>query len=804
MILFAAVLGVLFSFSAQAQVSDAIGVRVMKNPNHYSPARWYEWMGLKGSPQSLVIDGYEAVQDGNSIYVGAANCVNLDDSKADCSKNDFLYTNIYVISLSEEASAASQQVFDQFLNNFRFNINVPGLGNCSETTAQQCLSDADCGAGEYCLSEKAKITRDTKRMSDLQDIDKDLEFYYQTHKYCQLSPTKKPCVSDSGCSLSEGKCVNHYPFLDQGTYIRSMASSSWGSWQTVFGATLQNPLPEDPINKMASCKNPYDSITCWNPKELTYICPKGSYVYQYQSIGGSKVRLGADLEYIKDNLWIQGDDMSKFSLTNNCQIEFDTNGEISTTTEQYIKSNKDLCGDGLIGPNEVCDTAPRNYCDVLGQHDWYKEPQLQECASDCQSWVTPSPPITADTCGGYCGDSKVQADQGEICDLAAYPSKPNYPGQSSLNRQYDCDAATCRPTGGFCGDGSIQTANGEACEESTYATPKPKNSASNKQYACGRIGDVYIEKVAGGTPSAGSDIACLAARGGWCGDGKVQSQYGENCEQSDLKQCTVTKGANTYSGVEGKTCNNCVLSEWEACHTNEDCGDGKITGSEVCEVASNGTISWQGEQPTCAQQGWGTSGKVSCESKTCQYYGGGCDNGALSKGDIRIKLIWDTPHNLDFDSRLIIPDGKEGKVGYWDGDGEIEGSIFSDPFAYYAWDSKPTGCFDTSCHENDPEIITITTQNNGAYYSGWYKFYVNSYTECEGGDGSEGGMFSGSGAKVEIYVWDPNSPKNAKLDRTIYVSQAQPSGNSSSCNWYVFSMNNSYIHTENKLQTSVQ
>lgn len=53
--------------------SDVIAVRVMPNPGHYDIARWYENQGFSGAPQELIIDGYEAIRDGRTVYVSAAN-----------------------------------------------------------------------------------------------------------------------------------------------------------------------------------------------------------------------------------------------------------------------------------------------------------------------------------------------------------------------------------------------------------------------------------------------------------------------------------------------------------------------------------------------------------------------------------------------------------------------------------------------------------------------------------------------------------------------------------------------------------
>ncbi|MBI4812446.1 hypothetical protein HY798_03350, partial [Candidatus Falkowbacteria bacterium] len=55
--------------AASSGQADAIAIRVIPNYSHYSPSRWYSQQGFTGSPQSLTVDGYEAVRDGRTVYV---------------------------------------------------------------------------------------------------------------------------------------------------------------------------------------------------------------------------------------------------------------------------------------------------------------------------------------------------------------------------------------------------------------------------------------------------------------------------------------------------------------------------------------------------------------------------------------------------------------------------------------------------------------------------------------------------------------------------------------------------------------
>lgn len=56
--------------------ADVIGIRIYSNLAHLSPIDWYQKnIDVKGSPVSTEIDGYQAIQDGRTIYAAAANVV---------------------------------------------------------------------------------------------------------------------------------------------------------------------------------------------------------------------------------------------------------------------------------------------------------------------------------------------------------------------------------------------------------------------------------------------------------------------------------------------------------------------------------------------------------------------------------------------------------------------------------------------------------------------------------------------------------------------------------------------------------
>lgn len=298
--------------SSQAQTSlstdaaDAIAVRVIPNPNHYSISRWYEAQGFQGSPQALIVDGYEAIRDGRTVYVNAAN---VDTNSR------IIYTNIYLISYNQNPAPKTVDILGQIVAHWKFNGNIAENTNpapsCS-ISATSCNLDADCAADQYCATSsagvassscllkspknclvdtdcpntlfcnsiKSRITRDIKRIGQLEEL-KEALFNFKTHN-------------------------NYYPRLSSGTYLANNSLSVWPSWtQSLLSevAVSQNFL--DPINRLGSCFG-YDAKTCWNPdlKKFIYnptggtlILPSGSYAFAYSAdSNGSNYNLCAVME----------------------------------------------------------------------------------------------------------------------------------------------------------------------------------------------------------------------------------------------------------------------------------------------------------------------------------------------------------------------------------------------------------------------------------------------------------------------------------------------------------------------------
>jgi hypothetical protein len=248
---------------AQEGSPDAIAIRVISNPEHFSALRWYREQGFSGSPQSLLVDGYEAVRDGRTVYVDAGNVVGNE-----------LHTNIYIISYNQEAESATVDIFGKILSGWKFNTNfvegetIAGApSECSQDATIQCISDVDCLGKGFCNSAKSQITRDTIRLARMTDIDSLLLEYSQERGY--------------------------YPILSAGTYLPHITISVWPSWQKLLAQELRSVLPIDPINKLDDCGGSnFHPITCWDESSKSFAWPNeiknatlpaNNYVFLYQS-----------------------------------------------------------------------------------------------------------------------------------------------------------------------------------------------------------------------------------------------------------------------------------------------------------------------------------------------------------------------------------------------------------------------------------------------------------------------------------------------------------------------------------------
>ncbi len=301
-------------FTVENSGGDAIGVKIMENPQRLPPLLWYNQnVSNPASPSYFAIDNYYALRDGRTVYVGAPN-VNVSNYK--------ISSYIYIFSYNEGASSETVDIFNQLLNNLKFNFNINNL------------------------TEKKEIQRDLLRIYDIDEIKNSLADYYNL--------------------------VRNYPRLGSGTYIPGETYTKWPSWQYTLSNELGQSLPVDPINRFnGSCSDCPDNPnqpdyqcngTCYNPTIGDFTHPNGSHVYKYYTpqndlCAGQAYSLSANLEYQQPtdtNPVVWGGE-------ENITIKKD---DSSSPYNYELLQGMGECGNGILDPCEECECVGTKYpCD---------------------------------------------------------------------------------------------------------------------------------------------------------------------------------------------------------------------------------------------------------------------------------------------------------------------------------------------------------------------------------------------------------------------------------------------------------
>ncbi|MCR4311688.1 MAG: hypothetical protein NUV56_00220, partial [Candidatus Uhrbacteria bacterium] len=605
---------------------DAIGVRVGSNSEYLSPMAWYEAQDFTGSPKEITVDGFPAIEDGRTVYVGAAN----DNGTA-------VYPNIYVISYNENASQDTIDVYDMMLDNLEFAINVDDNRFCyasgaivtdSSGNPSDCSSDLDCtlSAAQTCGSDKLKLSRDMTRLGDLNDIALALDLYGDENGACS-DTTSQSCSDDDDCPTDE-TCEPLVPTLPSGTFVASIASSAWSSWEDIFGGALDgSDVAADPLNAYSSCGSgtyaSYDADTCVNQTTGAYVCPEDSYVYHYRSVGAESYELNATIEYAATPWYgdVDGDTTDAYDLAVDLAGAGFCDGDVYGTST--------TCGDGVIGGTEQCEIGDTDSvsCGIV---------ETYNCADLIATTCLGLDDTTS--CTSRSATSCVQDSSGAFyCAALASPfSSTAYPSCS------DFDATSCTDATHICalidqGDsvGTMSATCLDDCSDYQTETEAEADGASCESFDCGNGVVEGTETCDDGNLNGrygycGTD--CTYASGSYCGDGEVSGSEACDCGDAvlqalsdsgdiaasltmlsarpyggDARGCAGTNGE--YGGDENTTCS------WDCSGPADYCGDDEITDGELCD---GNTSSWEGA--LC--QGGTDDGEAceinsDCESEVC-------------------------------------------------------------------------------------------------------------------------------------------------------------------------------------------
>lgn len=587
--------------------------RVMPNTGHLSVKEWYKekFPGDAVGTMSTV-DGYEAMRVGNTTYISAANI-----------SGSSIYTNIYIIAYSLGANAQTKNIYDQLVANFQLNTNS-GFSTtndnnlCSPTdpddgVVRVCSTNFDCPSGTICRSKSLKLRRDVKRLTDLLPIKKYLEQYGSAHMACSGN-AQISCTSTGGQCGALGPCVNYYPQLNAGTFVRGQSNSKWPlSWQQTLSTDLKQTLPVDPINKFSVCPiSGSDPETCWKEATREFRCAANSNIYGYKLEDlGKDYQLYSNFEYdaVSSGFGTFVASLPRTGLYNGPEpILSGVNnlGNISTTLDSYCTGSPTLpgsntCGNGQVEPaTEECDGGFRdNQCDfAFGNQNWWNE-QVTGCnppgtPNECHWYV---PTLTREMCGGYCGDTRIQASY-ENCDSTATPivtSMFHCPittaGTYGVSNVCNSSCNMVCPDGlpaAKCGDG-VWTPGREACD----STGSPNGLSG---WDCPNNGNLSCNPP---SPSVSScNMRCDNGTNpyfGFCGDGIVQWVCSNNRSLACVNdgEC----GSGTCVQVE-----SCDYADYDTPLPSAAFGDHRYTCSPSCTFDNQPYCGDSIIQPTYREQ----------------------------------------------------------------------------------------------------------------------------------------------------------------------------------------------------------
>jgi cysteine-rich repeat protein len=666
-----AVIGILrqylLTFDVPSLKSDGVGIRVATNPLHLTPAAWYASRGFRGKPDATTIDGYEAVKDGTTWYVGAVNTADATGAP--------VYSQIYIVSFNPDAKPETINIANQLVANFALNANIQGgASNACEyavpdgshsagelyrgTSGQlvRCTADWECVANNpnlSCASFKAKMQRDSKRIVDFQFMSTSLED-------------------------AKGR-TGSYPKLNSGSFIPTLSTSRWPSWSQELQSETGVQFPSDPVNRFltcgacsdngapcqdtsecnqgATCQPPatdahVEPSTCWNSTASRYICPRlnpavpesASRLYQYRAVnGGDRYELSTELEGANYTRYVPPL-LSEIKHCSNvdsaCRFDTDcdvhlgaviTHGTCNGTggiwryagvcdSSTVYGSGGGVCGDGVISSTELCELGDTNpvACTTASGAAGTK---LQIC-NDCHGWI--DGPATTCVANVACGNGRV--DAGESCDDGA------------LNGTYGHCNRTCSGYDAFCGDGRLSP--GEHCD----------NGGDNGSY-CRSSCD-----------SATSCNLSCSGPGPRCGDGHVDEGF-EDCDGNSQQTpsaicvggtnasntcttdadcpgstCGTTPATASCAGVTARRCSN---DRTEVCTSDADCGTA-LTGEPARRCITYPTArtracnDYGSTAPTtqwCRWNSWGSCQPVGYCGDGHVDPGEECDDGNTNNND---------------------------------------------------------------------------------------------------------------------------------------------------------------------------
>lgn len=246
------------------------------------------------------------------------------------------------------------------------------------------------------------------------------------------------------------------------------------------------------------------------------------------------------------------------------------------------------CGDGLL---EKADIDNGEECDA-GENNRPADSQERDvCSTECKRL-------------NYCGDGKIQ--DGEACDDRNSADGDGCSSQCQVEAGWTCvysgGKSACSPLA--CGNGVVEPEYGEACDDGGRVSGDgcSANCRIESGWNCTQKDET------------GKSV-CVQT----CGNGVVESEYGETCDDGNT-----ASGDGCSSACKAEAGYNCVVakdSQRSTCYARL-CGDGYVAGSEECDDGN-------------AKDGDGCSS--SCKREPgyhCPAGGGACEKDVCGDGKV--------------------------------------------------------------------------------------------------------------------------------------------------------------------------
>jgi cysteine-rich repeat protein len=745
--------------------SDAIGVRVLPNEEYYSPTAWYEAEGFTGSPSETTVDGYEAVKDGNTYYVSAANY---------SPSSELVYSNIYVISFNEDAGEEATEIVEQVLENWSFNVEENSRGDLEISDLNicrsgsnyiqvddeyvSCASNKDCqdevGAtypSVFCDAEKGKLARNLRRLTDAREIAAAVSDYGEDNKHCSVTKNQS-CATDDSCPGDE-TCLSEVPAIQSGTFLSAFTTSAWPSWSAELGNALETALPIDPLNTFVDCPEGADENYCWETASGTFECHEGSYAYIYQSSGGEEFTLSIQLESQNGDWLYDLDDDADDNAT--LYAEY-ANGDYLAdgfTDDGFFCDGSAIgastrCGDGVQGTSETCeigDTTTTTTACADGE-------LTLACLDDggaCRYQTASEAEAAGAECIPFeCGNGVVDAAS-EECD------------DGSMNGEYGYCGENCTLSGAwYCGDGSV--AGGEECDcgsdseamaDGSWSSLADNCEAPNGQYTSNYEASCAYDCSFPGTTCGDGEIngseSCDSETDAWsgqtcgaaddyapcstdadcqetdCGDGYAACPISSICNGGtyDNQACSTgcaggaCDSAFTYQLSRYRTCNDdgasadCSWNGWGEClGGTQICGNGNVEGDEECDDGNDDNTDDCTSE--CLDSVCG-DGYIYTDHESCDD---GEENGAVCAPDYSSTCSYcNTSCQLTVVSGSYCGDGVAQSGEYCDGD------------------DLPMYCFGAAVNPDDRYVYTEIDCSDDPDICSRYGFTCESVGVCDGG-----------------------------------------------------------------------